>query len=210
MKSTLDKTTKAMTHNAAKASGIVLGAGLSGAAAAITIGTAAILPAIGPATIAVGGLVVNSLLKKYGTFAINGKTAPVEPISETWQGRPKSNMVKWMMKQSGVGLDTIAEYLDCSVNYLNTKFARDSFSFEDIIIVAYACGYTFTLANNNGEDEPVYRVDILKHFEHSAPEILKRIDGIEEKSQLMKEKREEYEQKKAELERMKAEYGFED
>ena len=213
-KQAMKKTVGSMARNTARASGFALGAGLSTAAAAATIGTAAALPVIGPATIAVGSLAVTSLLKKYGSFAVNKKTAPVDPVSDTWKARPKANMVKWLMKQSGVGLDTIAEYLGCSVSYLNTKLARDSFSFEDLILAAYACGYTFTLADNNGEGEAVYRVDILRHFENKAPEVLERIDAIEEDTQTQKQRREEYEKKKAELEaeleRMKEEYGVED
>ena len=123
-------------------------------------------------------------------------------------------MVKWLMKRSGVGLDTIADYLGCSVSYLNTKLARDSFSFEDLILVAYACGYTFTLTDNAGEDEAVYRVDILKHFDISDPKVWERINAIEERILTQNQRREEYEKKKAaleaELERMKEEYGIKD
>ena len=130
-------------------------------------------------------------------------------------------MVKWMMKQAGVSLETIAEHLGCTVSYLNTKLARDSFSFEDLIVIAYACGYTFILANNNGEEEPVFRVDIIRHFENSEPEVLERINAIEEKTQLQVTKWQEYQKKKeeieqeyekqmAKLEKMREEYGIKD
>ena len=198
----------------------IVDSGLAGTAAKAAV-AAAIIPELSPVSIAAAGLVVASLMTKYTSFLVNKKTAPLDPVSETWKDRPKANMVKWMMKQSGVSLETIAEHLGCKVNYLNTKFSRDSFSFEDLIIIAYACEYTFILANNNGEEEPAYRVDIIRHFENSEPEVLERINAIEEKTQLQVTKRQEYEKKKAEiemeykkqkaeLERMKEEFGIED
>ena len=174
------------------------GASITGATMAGLGPGAAIIPATGTLMASVGVLL--ALTKIHNSLPINEKTAPVEPVSDTWKTRPKANMVKWMMKQSGVGLETIAAHLGCQVNYLNTKLARDSFSFEDLIIVAYACGYTFVLANNNGEEEPAFRVDLIRHFENSEPEVLERINEIEEKAQLQAARREEYEKKKAEIE----------
>ena len=152
---------------------------------------------------------LSALLKSHSALPVNKKIAPVETVSETWSDRPKANMVKWLMKRSGTSLDTVAEYLGCTVNYLNNKLTRDSFSFEDLILVAYACGYTFTLVNNEKADETdSFRVDLFQHFAISEPKVLERINRMEEEK--IKAAREEYEQKKAELERMKAEYGFED
>lgn len=169
-------------------------AGVSGATAAAM--NAATKPVLGPVTVAVVGYALTAFKKKYNSFKINEKTAPVDPVSEKWKTRPKANMVKWMMKQSGVGLESIAEHLGCSISYVNTKLARDSFSFEDLIIIAYACGFTFVLADNKGEGEAVYRVDLIRHFENNEPEVLERIDQIEERAQ----KRDEYEKEKAEME----------
>ena len=135
----------------------------------------------------------------------------VDTVSDTWKNRPKANMVKWLMKQSGVSLEVVAAHLGCSVSYMNNKLTRDSFSFEDLILAAYACGYTFVLVNNNEEisSEDSFRVDLFQHFENEeGQEVLERINAIEEEKK--KAKRAEYEAKKAELERMKAEYGFED
>lgn len=201
-------------RTAAAIGSAITGSELSGIAAQRVMSAA-----VGPAALTVAGMVLASFMTKYRSFKINNKTAPVNPVSDTWKSRPKANMVKWMMKQSDVSLDTIADHLGCTVSYLNTKLARDSFSFEDLIIVAYACGYTFVLANNNGEDEPVYRVDIIRHFENSDPEALERINTIEEKAQLQAARREEYEKKKAEIEqeyekkmselaKMREEYGI--
>ena len=150
------------------------------------------------------GAALSALLKSHSALPVNKKIAPVETVSETWSDRPKANMVKWLMKRSGTSLDTVAEYLGCTVNYLNNKLTRDSFSFEDLILVAYACGYTFTLVNNEKVDEAdSFRVDLFQHFAISEPKVLERINRMEEEK--IKAAREEYEQKKAELERMKAE-----
>ena len=218
MSSDFKKTVSTTARTAAAIGNALADSGLTGRAAGLAM-SAAIIPELGPVSIAAAGLVVATLMAKYTNFLINKKTAPVNPVSDTWKARPKANMVKWMMKQSGVGLETIAEHLGCQVNYLNTKLARDSFSFEDLIIVAYACGYTFVLANNNGGEEPVFRVDIIRHFENREPEVLERINAIEERAQTQAARREEYEKRKAEieeeyakqkaeLERMRAEYGI--
>lgn len=161
-------------------------------------------------TIPLAAGVIYSLIKKYRSLPVNKKTAPVEVVSDTWKTRPKANMIKWLMKQSGTSLDSVAEHLGCSVSYLNNKLNRDSFSLDDLILAAYACGYSFVLVKNYElEDYPsMCRLDLLEYFKYSNPEVLKRINVIEEGVQ--KARREEYEQKKAELERMKEEYGFED
>ena len=174
------------------------------ALANVGMATGALNPVAG-AVIAAGSL----LSAIYKSLPVNKNIAPVEPVSDTWRNRPKANMVKWMMKQSGTSLEEIAAHLGCSVSYLNNKLTRESFSFEDLILAAYACGYTFVLVNNNEEisSEDSFRVDLLRHFE-SEQEVLDRINAIEEKKK--QAKRAEYEAKKAELARMKAEYGFED
>ena len=170
------------------------------------VGVAAgVLNPVAGAVVAAGSL----LSAIYKSLPVNKNIAPVEPVSDTWKNRPKANMVKWMMRQSGTSLDEVAGHLGCSVSYLNNKLTRESFSFEDLLLAAYACGYTFVLVNNNEEinGEDSFRVDLLQHFE-SEKEVLERINSIEEKKKAAK--RAEYEAKKAELERMKAEYGFED
>lgn len=167
-----------------------------------------VVPAASTIPLAAG--VIYSLIKKYRSLPVNKNTAHVETVSDTWKTRPKANMIKWLMKQSGTSLESVAEHLGCSVSYLNNKLNRDSFSLDDLILAAYACGYSFVLVKNDELiDYPAMcRLDLLEYFRYSDPEVLKRINAIEEGVQ--KARREEYEQKKAELERMKKEYGFED
>lgn len=187
-----------------------VGSGLGGAALGTAVATAASAAAPFAAVPIALGVVGAALSGKYKSLPITKKTASVDPVSETWEDRPKANIVKWLMQQSNTSLEAVAEHLGCTVTYLNNKLFRDSFSFEDLILVAYACGYSFALVNNNTELEAqdAYRIDLIEHFRHNAPEVLDRVNAIEERIQ--QERRAEYEQKKAELERMKAEYGFED
>ena len=193
-------------------------AGLGVAATSAALASLGLPASAGITTV---GIFAATLLAIHQSLPVNKKTAPVEPVSETWKTRPKANLVKWLMKQSGLKLETVAEYLGCSVSYLNTKLARDSFSFEDLIVAAYACGYTFVLVKNDEAiDYPaVNRVDLVTHFENSEPEVLERINAIEEGARTAKleeyerkktEIEQEYKKKMAELERLKEEYGIED
>ncbi len=160
-----------------------------------------------------------SFTTSYRSLPVSKQTEPVDLVSETWKGRPKSNMVKWLMRRSGASPDRIAKYLGCTVNYLNNKLSRDSFSLDDLIIIAYVCGYTFVLLDNNEESISAnsFRIDLLEYFKADDTDdernshykaIINRISTIEAENKASK--RAEYESKKAELERMKVEYGFED
>ena len=174
-----------------------------------TVAAATAIPTVASFPLAAG--VFGFLAAKYLALPINKNLEPVNVVSETWKDRPKANMVKWMMQRSGMTPKALAKYFGYSENYFNNKLTRDSFSFDDLVIIAYACGYSFVLAENNGEatSENSFRVDLLNYFNNKEGiNTLERISGIEEEKQ--KIKREEYEKKKAELERMKAEYGFED
>ena len=104
-------------------------------------------------------------------------------VSETWKNRPKANIVKWLMNKSGTSLDTVAEYLGCSRQYLNNKLSRDSFSFDDLVIVAFACGYSFTLTSNDEDvaNRTVYRVDVTDYFQNSDQETIDRIKRLEKR-----------------------------
>lgn len=161
-------------------------------------------------TLPLAASVLCTLVARYRALPVNKKTEPVDVVSETWKDRPKANMVKWLMQHSDTSLETVAAYLGCSTNYLNNKLTRDSFSFDDLILVAYACGYTFVLTDNNEEVKSAnsYRVDLLNYFANSDSAALERVFTLGEKKQ--EAMREEYEKKKAELARIREEYGFEE
>lgn len=62
-------------------------------------------------------------------------------VDKIWETRPKSGIVKYLMKESHKTTTDIASALGISSAYLNNKFNRDSFSFTDFIIISMACGY---------------------------------------------------------------------
>ena len=138
-------------------------------------------------------------------LAVYGDIPVVEIVNGLWETRKKSNLIKWLMMQADLSMDSLAAYFGCTKQYLNNEFNRDSFSFEDIIVTAYACDYTLTFLANDGSGKR--RIDAENYFDKDA-KTWERISGL--KADSKDSKRAEYEQKKAELERMKQEYGFED
>lgn len=155
---------------------------------------------------------VGEILKLYGDITLNqiADVEAVEPVSETWKDRPKSNIVKWLMDKSGRSLEEIAESLGCKPSYLNNKLHRDSFSLDDMIIVAYVCGYAITITSNNPDDEErsTFQIDVREYFGSSNPDALRNLYEYEKRMKI--QKKAEYDALKARLEQMKTEYGFED
>ncbi len=158
------------------------------------------IASISPVTVLRGKEAVEAFLKEYGDLPVNS-LEPIYIVSKTWENRPKANMVKWLMDKSGVSLDTLASYLGCSRQYLNNKLTRDSFSFDDLLIAAYACGFTFTLTSNEVKDgkQDVYRVDLGEYFK-ASPDVLDRISNIKNENIIADNIRAEYQKKMAELE----------
>ena len=154
---------------------------------------------ISPETVEKGKQYVDRFLSVYGDVPM------VELVSGLWEKRKKSNLIKWLMMQANLNMDRLAEYFGCSKQYLNNKFNRDSFSFEDVVVTAYACNFTLALLANDGSSKR--RVDAESIFDQD-PDTWRRISSL--KAESTNSKRAEYEQKKAELERMKQEYGFDD
>ena len=90
-----------------------------------------------------GKAYIDEFLKQYGDVPLS-QIAGIEsgePVSESWEDRPKSNIVNWLMDNSSRSLAEMVESLGCTTSYLNNKLHRDSFSLDDMIIVAYICGY---------------------------------------------------------------------
>ena len=90
---------------------------------------------ITPESVSRGKAYVDEFLKQYGDVPLSqiAGVESVEPVSETWEDRPKSNIVKWLMDKSGRSLEEVAESLGCTTSYLNNKLHRDSFSLDDMI-----------------------------------------------------------------------------
>jgi len=53
------------------------------------------------------------------------------------------------MKKGNISIDDLASLISCSKQHLNNKLNRDSFSFEDILVAAYVCGFSVCLANKS-------------------------------------------------------------
>ena len=170
------------------------------------------LSEIDPSTVESGRRIVENLLQEIGDTPLSQLKGieSVDIVSATWEERPKSNIVKWLMDKSGKSIEDIAESLGCSTTYMNNKLYRDSFSFDDMIIVAYVCGYAMTFTANNPDDKmrDTYQINVEKYFNSYDEDALKRLRAYEQK--LRMQKKDEYEELKAKLEQLKVEYGFED
>lgn len=134
----------------------------------------------------------------------------IEPVSKTWVHRQKSNIVKWLMSISTRSLEEVAAGIGCTEAYLNNKLQRDSFSVEDIIIIAYICGFglTFTSITPDIEKRATYQIDVQEFFRLTHGPTLKKLLAYDK--DLKERKKKDYEMLKIQLERMKAEFGFED
>lgn len=167
---------------------------------------------INPETVARGKAYTEAFLKKYGDTPLSQIEGmdTVGTVSTTWEERPRSNIVKWLMDKSGRSLEDIAAGLGCSVSYLNNKLHRDSFSLDDMIITSYVCGFALTFTSNDQDESKrcTYQIDVIDYFGSRDEEALARLYAYEKG--LREQKKAEYEKMKAQLAQMQEEYGFED
>ncbi len=151
-------------------------------------------------------------IRKYGSVPFNqiDKMQVIKSVSATWEDRPKSNIVKWLIEKSGANLEDIASCLNCSELYLNSKLHRDAFTFDDMIVIAYVCGYSLAFEGNNpdGRQQSQFQVDVEEFFKSSDDNILERLHNYD--TIRKQRKREEYDKLKAKLNQMREEYGFDD
>ena len=122
------------------------------------------------------------------------------PIDEKWENRPKSNIVKHMMSTNYAGLEfkDMAHVLGTTETYFNNKIYRDSFSFEDLVILAEACGFSVCFIDKEGD----------RHFKPTMDiEAVYRIKDL--KRQRIDSKMRKYKELKAEVEKLKKELKIE-
>ncbi len=159
-----------------------------------------------------GKKVTEALLQEIGEYSFNklDGVKTIDVVGPKWENRPKSNIVKWLMDKSDLSLDDLAEALGYSPSYLNNKLHRDSFSLDDLIVVAYICGYSLTFTSNNldQENQESYQIDVKEYFSASNADALMKI--VEYEQNMKERKKAEYDELKAKLEKLKAEFGFED
>lgn len=121
-----------------------------------------------------------------------------------WQNRPKSVLVKEIMSTFNISLDEIAKVIGTSIQYVNTKLSRNSFSVEDLLLLLYFADLKINIVSSSGD---VWKTVSLKEWypedAHTIDEIKRALEKEERKSQYKK-----YLQLKNELNNMKELYGF--
>lgn len=123
---------------------------------------------------------------------------------ERWKTRKKSLLVRAMFSR-GKGLKEIVPYLGISEPYFFNKLTRNSWSFEDLMIIADAEGLHFGLIDDNSELQ--FSIKFEDWFRDYDDKVLEREQSL--KAKVREEKRKEYEELKAKLDAMNKTYGFE-
>lgn len=134
----------------------------------------------------------------------------VGAVSGIWSERPRSNLVKHLMGRSGKTKEEIAACLGVSTRYFNNKLHRDCFSLDEIIAVAYVCGYLMMFRGNNpkAQEQDSFQIDVQEYFAARDRETLLRLYQHDE--WIREKKKAEYDDLRVRLEQMKAAYSFED
>lgn len=116
-----------------------------------------------------------------------------------FEGKPKSKFVKELIDERGLSKKECAKILKTSENYFNNKLYRDSFSFEDMLVLIYVCGYKVALIDNS--KGVLHELDI-----NTFPKAAEIINDY--KVSVLDEKRKEYETLKRQLYDLQKRYGF--
>ena len=99
-------------------------------------------------------------------------------MSKEPKGRVKGTIIKWMIKEKDISRALLSEYLGISKPYLDNKFFRDSFSFDDIVLTAMACDYDIILRDRDTKED--FLIDAKDYFSFNfKPEVLARVKSIE-------------------------------
>lgn len=148
-----------------------------------------------------GKEIFDKLIDTYGDVTLT------EVENGKWRNRKKSYLVKKLLaERHKIRRQDLGDYLDIPKGTLDWRFNKDSFSFDDLIIIAYACDYNIAFLDKVGNRNILINaIDWFTDYDDEVVERLKKLKGTDPIK-----KRSEYEKKKAELERMKEEYGFED
>lgn len=115
-----------------------------------------------------------------------------------FEGKPKSKFVKELIDERGLSRKECAKILKTSEIYFNNKLYRDSFSFEDMLVLIYACGYKVALIDSKNV---THELDI-----NAFPKASALIDDYKES--VLDEKRKEYETLKRQLYDLQKRYSF--
>lgn len=66
-------------------------------------------------------------------------------INEIWNEKPKSRLVRYLMGKEKLLSETVSRLLGTTKSYFDNKLHRNSFSLEDILLIAKYCGYDMYL-----------------------------------------------------------------
>jgi len=76
----------------------------------------------------------------------------IEPVNDIWKDRPKSNFVQFLKRASKMTVTEMADAIFCSVPTFNCKLNRNTFTVEDLILIANRCGFSIFINNGEGKD----------------------------------------------------------
>ena len=112
------------------------------------------------------------------------KSLPNVPILSmfgvTYNDRPRSDIVISLLKASGISRKEAAMFLGTTITYFNNKILRNSFSFDDIVRIAYLCGYivTFKYYGIDNERNKTYQINTHDFMDKSCIERLEKTERI--------------------------------
>lgn len=66
-------------------------------------------------------------------------------IKEIWKEKPKSRLVRYLMGKEKLLSENVSRLLGITKSYFDNKLHRNSFSLEDILLIAKYCGYDMYL-----------------------------------------------------------------
>lgn len=164
-----------------------------------------------------GQRIADRIIDEIGDSVVSELLDNVDEHKSSWEQRPKSFLVKQLMLNAGKDSGTMAKYLGCKKTSFNNKLSRDSFDFDDMVIIAEACGYHLSFVRNkpanDSTDELIIKFDEYYAIYDAKPEnkdkqVLRRFEEINKDTREVKYQ--VYLKLKKELERMQLDYGFSD
>ncbi len=118
--------------------------------------------------------------------------------TDTFANRPHSKFIRELLTERGLNNKDAAKILKVTERYFNNKLYRESFSFDDILTIIYACGYTLALVDENNK---VCELD-FNYF----PNVSEKVNDYNK--EVRDVKRREYEELKTKALELKKKYNF--
>ena len=123
--------------------------------------------------------------------------------------KPQAKIIKFMMDEAKIDIPVLARFLNCQPQSLRNKFNRDSFSIDDLVVTAYACGFNILLKKDGSTNEDEDRViNPETYLKSRGDDAWDRIFALKNKDYVSK--RAEYDELKARLAELDKEFQFGD